>query len=84
MEEGVCDDDNALHISSDDPFVNIPVKKLCGTVNKVEQFNYFFPLFSVVYKWVLYLYFFILVYSQGSQIYFVYALLPTSRFAASL
>ena len=37
MEEGACDDDNALHVSSDDPFVNIPVKKLCGTVNKVEK-----------------------------------------------
>lgn len=37
MEEGVCDDDNALHISSDDPSVNIPVKKLCGTVNKGSE-----------------------------------------------
>nr|XP_040567477.1 uncharacterized protein LOC121117194 [Lepeophtheirus salmonis] len=33
---GECDDDNALHIESNDPNAYIPVKKLCGTLSREE------------------------------------------------
>jgi len=37
MEDGVCDDNNALHISSPNPFTKIPVNKLCGNINQAPD-----------------------------------------------